>query len=63
MDMILGRFADRHLGSMSESELEAFELILGAPDPDLFAWVTGRSPPPPGLDRALLRRISEDDGR
>lgn len=58
--MILGRFADRHLATMSASELEAFENILAAPDPDLFAWVTGRAPPPPGLDHALLRRISED---
>lgn len=61
LDLILGRFADGYLDDMSESELKAFERILEAPDPDLYAWVTGRALPPMGLDHTLLRRIGGAD--
>lgn len=45
MDLILGRFADARVPTMDEGELEALERLLDVPDPDLFAWVTGRDAP------------------
>lgn len=59
LDLLLGGFADRALADMSERELDAFERLIETPDPDLFAYITGRAVPPPDLDAALLRRIRE----
>jgi antitoxin CptB len=59
MDLLLGRFADEHLATMSEGELSAFERIMETPDPDLYAFLSGRAAPPANLDRALLGRIGK----
>ena len=42
-DLLLGGFADRHLGSMDEASLDFFEALLGEPDPSLMTWMTGRA--------------------
>ncbi|HEY0052366.1 MAG TPA: succinate dehydrogenase assembly factor 2 [Caulobacteraceae bacterium] len=39
-DLILGPFADRHAGELSSAQLDAFERLLEAPDPTLYAWIT-----------------------
>ena len=57
MDLVMGRFADAHLPTMSESELDAFELLLDAPDPQVLAWIIGGEAPPPDFDMALLARL------
>ena len=41
MDVILGGYADRTLGRMSDDELDQFEALLEVPDPDLHAWIVG----------------------
>lgn len=46
MDIMLGTFADRTLASLSPQQLEQYEALLGASDPDLYAWITGREPAP-----------------
>ncbi len=57
MDLVMGRFADAHLSTMSETELAEFELLLDAPDPQALAWIIGEEPPPPEFDIALLARL------
>lgn len=57
MDLILGRFANAHVGLMSTAELEALEQILPVPDPALMRWVTGEEEPADIYDRALILRI------
>ncbi len=57
MDLVMGRFADAHLPTMSESELGAFERLLDAPDPQALAWIIGEEAPPPEFDMALLARL------
>ena len=37
-DLLLGRFADRHLATMDEQSLTEFEAVLEVPEPDLLAW-------------------------
>ena len=37
-DMLLGRFADRHLATMEDQALTEFEAVLDVPEPDLLAW-------------------------
>lgn len=41
MDLILGRFADARLASLSEAELAAYERMLDENDNDLYLWVSG----------------------
>ncbi len=57
MDLVMGRFADAHLATMSETELAEFERLLDAPDPQVLAWIIGGEAPPPEFDMALLARL------
>jgi antitoxin CptB len=56
-DLILGPFADTHLPTMAESELDAFEQLLDQPDHDLYAWIIGQATPPPAFDGVVLACI------
>ena len=44
MDLLLGRFADTHIGDLCERDLADFEALMEVPDPALFAWLTGAEP-------------------
>ena len=59
MDLVLGRFADAHLASLSETELGELEQWLEIPDQQIFAWVNGTEPAPADVDTALFRRLRE----
>lgn len=56
MDLILGPFADAHLAGMDGAALDAFEALLAENDQDLYPWITGAAPVPPG-HAALLEVI------
>jgi antitoxin CptB len=58
MDLVMGRFADANLPSMSEADLDEFERLLDVPDPQALAWIIGESTPPPEFDTPLLARLS-----
>jgi len=45
-DIILGNYADERLPSMSDAELDVFEVLLELPDQDLYGWIIGREPVP-----------------
>lgn len=54
MDLLLGRFADRHLDSFDATLLTAYAALLEENDPDIYDWVCGRETAPPGqFTRAL----------
>ncbi|WP_018697917.1 succinate dehydrogenase assembly factor 2 [Amorphus coralli] len=57
MDLLLGRFADAHVGDLSDADLEAFEALMSVPDPDLYNWISGRADIPDNWNGAFLRRI------
>lgn len=57
MDLIMGHFADRHAATLTDGEVDEFEALMEAPDPDIFRWITGSLPTPGNYDTALLRRI------
>ena len=57
-DLLLGRFADRHLDWFDAGQLARLETLLDQDDPDIWAWAVGRIPIPPAFDHdvmALLR--------
>lgn len=57
IDLILGAFADRHIGDLDEAGLAEFERLLDAPDQDVYAWIVGRERPPVAFDGPLLALI------
>jgi antitoxin CptB len=59
VDLIMGRFADAHIATLSEAEIAEFERLMDVPEPDLYAWVTGEAATPPAYDTALLARLRE----
>ena len=44
MDLILGRFADAEIATLTDTELSDLELLIEVPDPDLYAALTGNAP-------------------
>ncbi|MGF1562668.1 MAG: succinate dehydrogenase assembly factor 2 [Geminicoccaceae bacterium] len=60
-DLIFGRFAERHLDSMGEAELDQYEALLAEGDQDLYAWITGKVPVPHKHDHELFRKIQHFD--
>ena len=56
MDLIIGRFADVVIGSLSEAEVAAFEHLSQATDHDLYAWIAGDRPVDPAFDTQALGR-------
>jgi antitoxin CptB len=57
MDLILGQFADAHIGDLSEEELRIFEDLLEAPDQDMFKWIVGSLAVPEAFDTPVFARI------
>jgi antitoxin CptB len=58
MDLLMGRFADANLASLSDGDLDVFELLMEAPDRDVFSWLTGELPTPGNYDTPLFRRLA-----
>jgi antitoxin CptB len=57
LDLIVGRFADANLIGLTDAELDQFERILEAPDPDLYAAFTGEAEAPEGVAGTVFERI------
>ena len=59
MDLIMGRFADAEIGTLTEEELTTFEALIEVPDRDLFKWLTGEAETPSNYDTAVWRRLRD----
>jgi antitoxin CptB len=57
MDLILGRFADAEIATLSEDELAQLEHLIEMPDPDLYAALTGNVALAPEYMSRLFDRI------
>jgi antitoxin CptB len=57
MDLILGRFADAEIATLSENELGQLEYLMDVPDPDLYAALIGNVLPAPEYANGLFARI------
>jgi antitoxin CptB len=57
MDLIVGRFADAHIGVLDDSALDDFEALIEVPNAALYAWVTGAQSVPREFDSAVLRQL------
>ena len=57
MDLIMGRFADAHIGTLPDEEVAEFERLIEVTDRDLLGWITGEIPTPENYDTPLFRRL------
>jgi len=57
MDLILGRFADERLPSMTDDDLADFEQLIEVPDRDLFGWLIGDAEAPANYDTPVFRAL------
>jgi antitoxin CptB len=57
VDLITGRFADAHIGNLTEAEVGEFERLMDVPEPELLAWVMGAQDTPARFDTALFRKM------
>ena len=67
MDLLMGSFADAHLGAFNEAGLDEFEALLGIPDWEVYAWLIGQKPVPenyqgPVLDQLIAFRYAAQSG-
>jgi succinate dehydrogenase flavin-adding protein (antitoxin of CptAB toxin-antitoxin module) len=56
-DLILGKFADRHLEAMTKEEQKDFAKILAQNDADIYDWVTKKSFPPLDLQSEVMDKL------
>jgi antitoxin CptB len=45
-DLMVGRFAEAHIPKLDEAGLDIFEEFLDENDPDIFDWISGKTPLP-----------------
>ena len=57
MDLLLGGYADANLLAMTEEELDQFEILLQAPDQQLFTWATGKEEIPVQYDSPVAQNF------
>ena len=57
LDIVLGRFVERHYASLEEGERRAFDALLDMPDNPLWDMIAGKQDAPPGEQQALLEKI------
>ncbi|RVU18661.1 succinate dehydrogenase assembly factor 2 [Methylobacterium oryzihabitans] len=57
MDLLMGRFADAEIGTLTGSDLDDFELLIEVPDRDLFRWLSTDEPAPENYDTPVFRRL------
>lgn len=55
----MGRFADACLHELTDAEIDEYEQLIGMPDPELYAWLSGEMTPPAERDTALFRRLRD----
>ncbi len=45
-DLLLGSFAEEHIGELTDAQLARYEALLEQGDGQLLDWITGRAAPP-----------------
>jgi|ERR1019366_3068375 antitoxin CptB len=57
LDIVLGRFIDKHYAQLDEAGKQAFEALLDMPDNPLWDMIAGRQEATHGEQQALLEKI------
>jgi antitoxin CptB len=59
MDLVLGRFADAQIATLSDGDLDEYETWLEVPDQQIYSWVNGTQKAPVEIDTPLFRRLCD----
>lgn len=59
VDLLLGRFADKHLANLDGDRLAELERLVDVPDQEIHAWLTGTRPVPAEHDTPLMRLLMD----
>lgn len=57
LDLLVGGFAERHLGELNEAQLDRFEALLDVPEPLMYRWLLHREPPPAAYDHDVMKLL------
>jgi antitoxin CptB len=57
LDLIFAAFADAHLASLSEDQMDRFEALLSVPDWQMFDWIMGHVPVPRSHNHDVFARL------
>ena len=57
MDLIMGRYSESVIETLSEDELGVLETLSEETDRDLLAWITGAEPVPEAFDTPIFRAM------
>ena len=57
LDLMLGRFADRHIDGLTPEQLDRYEALIECPDPDIYRWISGGETLPPEHDNDVVEMI------
>lgn len=58
-DILLGQFAQIHIETLTDNELDQFESLLNENDHDIYGWVTGQQALSPHVDHQLMAALME----
>ncbi|MFW6413480.1 MAG: succinate dehydrogenase assembly factor 2 [Oceanicaulis sp.] len=56
-DLIMGRFAEARLETLSPAEIDEFERLLDAPDTEVYGWISGTLETPANYDGPVLDQL------
>ena len=59
LDVLLGRFVERHLDTLTPGQLDRYEALIECPDPDIYLWILGRGEPPTPHDNDVMELLRE----
>ena len=59
LDLLLGRFADAHIGTLDDVQLDDYDALLSESDPDLYNWIAGLEAVPKDQKSTVLKLIIE----
>ena len=54
VDLIFGAYAESHLNHLDTQGLDQFEVLLAAPDQEVYAWLRGAEAVPSEYDNAVF---------
>jgi antitoxin CptB len=57
MDLLMGSFADAHLGDFGKDQLDRYEALLDVPEPVVYDWILGRTTPPAEYDHDVTKLL------
>ncbi len=58
-DLLVGGFVAARIHTLTTAEMDALELVMELPDPDLADWLTGRLPVPDEVASPMLLRLRD----